>query len=96
MPKKRREPKEVVAKLRQAHVLASQGTPVADAIRRIGVTAFSITCGRFAGSRLLAARHGIRFFALIRHYRRDHRPIAAGLGSDHAVLWSHGLRNLRA
>jgi transposase-like protein len=38
MPKKRHKPEEVVAKLRQVDVLASQGTPIADAIRQIGVT----------------------------------------------------------
>ena len=39
MPKKRHKPEEIVAKLRQVDVLASQGqTPIADAIRQIGVT----------------------------------------------------------
>jgi putative transposase len=38
MPKKRHTPEEIVAKLRQVDVLAAQGTPVADAIRAIGVT----------------------------------------------------------
>ena len=38
MPKKRHKPEEVVAKLRQVDVLAAQGTPIADAIRQIGVT----------------------------------------------------------
>ena len=38
MPKKRYKPEEIVAKLRQVDVLTSQGTPVADAVRSIGVT----------------------------------------------------------
>ena len=38
MPRKKHTPEEIVAKLRQADVLVSQGTPVADAIRQIGVT----------------------------------------------------------
>jgi putative transposase len=38
MPKKRRTPDEIVSKLRQVDVLVAQGTPVADAIRTIGVT----------------------------------------------------------
>lgn len=38
MPKKRHKPEEIVAKLSQVDVLASQGTPIADAIRQIGVT----------------------------------------------------------
>jgi transposase-like protein len=38
MPKKRHKPEEIVAKLRQVDVLTSQGTTVADAIRKIGVT----------------------------------------------------------
>ena len=38
MAKKRHTPEEVVAKLRQADVLVSQGQAVADAIRAIGVT----------------------------------------------------------
>src|SRR5256885_8727191 len=35
---KRHKPEEVVAKLRQVDVLSSQGAPIADAIRSIGVT----------------------------------------------------------
>jgi putative transposase len=38
MRKKRHTPEEIVAKLRQVDVLVAQGTPVADAIRSIGVT----------------------------------------------------------
>ena len=38
MPKKRHTPEEIVSKLRQVDVLVAQGTPVADAIRTIGVT----------------------------------------------------------
>jgi putative transposase len=41
MPKKRHKPEEIVAKLRQVDVLASQGQSVADAIRSIGVTEVS-------------------------------------------------------
>ncbi len=41
MPKKRRKPEEIVAKLRQVDVLVSQGQSVADAIRSIGVTEVS-------------------------------------------------------
>ena len=35
---KRHSPEEILAKLRQVEVLTGQGTPVADAIRAIGVT----------------------------------------------------------
>lgn len=38
MPRKRHKPEEIVAKLRQVDVLTSQGQPVADAVRAIGVT----------------------------------------------------------
>ncbi len=38
MASKRHRPEEVVAKLRQVDVLVSQGQPVAEAIRAIGVT----------------------------------------------------------
>jgi hypothetical protein len=38
MPRKRHKPEEIVAKLRQVDVLMSQGQPVADAVRTIGVT----------------------------------------------------------
>jgi len=38
MGKKRHPPEEIVSKLRQVDVLVSQGTPVAEAIRSIGVT----------------------------------------------------------
>jgi hypothetical protein len=38
MAGKRDKPEEIVAKLRQVEVLQGQGAPVADAVRRIGVT----------------------------------------------------------
>ena len=38
MARKRYKPEEIVAKLRQVDVLTPQGTPVADAVRSIGVT----------------------------------------------------------
>src|SRR3954467_8705348 len=38
MRKKRHTPEEIMSKLRQVDVLVSQGTPVAEAIRTIGVT----------------------------------------------------------
>ena len=38
MPRKVYKPEEIVAKLRQADVLISQGQSVADAVRAIGVT----------------------------------------------------------
>jgi transposase-like protein len=38
MARKKHKPEEIVAKLRQVDVLTSQGTPIADAIRSIGVT----------------------------------------------------------
>ena len=38
MPRKKHTPEEIVAKLRQVDVVVSQGTPVSDAIRQIGVT----------------------------------------------------------
>jgi len=45
MPQRRREPDEIVAKLRQVDVLLSQGRPVVEAIRTINVTPF--TCPRW-------------------------------------------------
>ena len=38
MPRRRYKPEEIVAKLRQVDVLASQGQSMADAIRQIGVS----------------------------------------------------------
>ncbi len=38
MPRKRHKPEEIVAKLRQVDVMASQGRHVAAAVRSIGVT----------------------------------------------------------
>src|SRR4051794_31806940 len=38
MSRKRHTPEEILSKLRQVDVLVAQGTPVADAIRAIGVT----------------------------------------------------------
>ncbi len=41
MPQKKHKPEEIVAKLRQADVLLSQGRPVAEEIRAISVTSFT-------------------------------------------------------
>ena len=41
MARKTYKPEEIVAKLRQVDVLVSQGRPVAEAIRSIGVTPFT-------------------------------------------------------
>lgn len=41
MAQKKHKPEEIVGKLRQVDVLVSQGRPVAEAIRAIGVTAFT-------------------------------------------------------
>ena len=41
MAKKTYKPEEIVAKLRQVDVLVSQGRPVAEAVRSIGVTPFT-------------------------------------------------------
>jgi putative transposase len=41
MPQKKHKPEEIVAKLRQVDLLLSQGRPVAEAIRTIGVTTFT-------------------------------------------------------
>jgi len=38
MARKHHKPEEIVAKLRQVEVLVGQDTPVADAVRTIGVT----------------------------------------------------------
>ena len=38
MPRKRHKAEEIVTKLRQVDVLTSQGQPVAEAVRTIGVT----------------------------------------------------------
>ena len=38
MGQKRHKPEEIVSKLRQVDVLVSQGRPVAEAVRSIGVT----------------------------------------------------------
>ena len=41
MPQKKHRPEEIVAKLRQADVLLSQGRSVGEAVRSIGVTQFT-------------------------------------------------------
>ena len=41
MARKTCKPEEIVAKLRQVDVLVSQGRPVAEAVRSIGVTQFT-------------------------------------------------------
>ena len=45
MPRRKHKPEEIVAKLRQVDVPLSQGRPVAEAIRAVGVTPF--TCHRW-------------------------------------------------
>ncbi len=46
MAQKRHIPEEIVAKLRQVDVLTSQGRPVAEAVRSIGVTEVTYYRGR--------------------------------------------------
>ena len=41
MPRRKHEPEEIVARLRQVDVLVSQGQSVAEAVRSIGVTQFT-------------------------------------------------------
>ena len=41
MARKRHKPEEIIAKLRQADVLISQGSSVADAVRAIGMTSLT-------------------------------------------------------
>ncbi len=41
MPQRKHKPEEIVAKLRQVDVLLSQGRPIAELIRTIGVTPFT-------------------------------------------------------
>jgi hypothetical protein len=38
MPRKKHKPEEIVVKLRQVDVAVAQGTPLAEAIRGIGVS----------------------------------------------------------
>ena len=58
MSRKRHKPEEIVSKLRQVDVLVAQGTPMADAVRSIGVTEVA-AARRTAGWRdLLHAARG--------------------------------------
>jgi hypothetical protein len=50
---KKHKPEEIVAKLRQVDVLTSQGMPIADAIRSIGVTEVTYYRGRRVRPKLL-------------------------------------------
>ena len=54
MPRKKHTPEEIVAKLRQVDVLVSQGSPVADAVRQIGVTEVKYYrwCQEYGGRKL--------------------------------------------
>lgn len=49
MAQKKHKPEEIVAKLRQVEGLVSQGRPVAEAIRAIGVAAFTYYRKEFGG-----------------------------------------------
>jgi transposase-like protein len=46
MGRKRHKPEEIVTKLRQVDVLATQGQSVAEAVRSIGVTEVTYYCWR--------------------------------------------------
>ena len=59
MSRKRHKPEEIVAKLRQVDVLVAQGTPVADAIRTIGVTEVTYYRWRQAPRRTVERRDPI-------------------------------------
>lgn len=52
MAQKKHKPEEIVVKLRQVDVLVSQGRPVAEAIRAIGVTAKDLTTAVYAAEEL--------------------------------------------
>ena len=45
MPRKKRKPEEIVAKLRQVDVAVARGVPLAEAIRGIGLS--EVTCHRW-------------------------------------------------
>lgn len=57
MAQKKHKPEEIIAKLRQVDVLVSQGRPVAEAIRTIGVTAFTYYRWRKEFGDLQGAEH---------------------------------------
>ena len=46
MPRKKHKPEEIVGKLRQVDVAVAQGTPLAEAIRGIGVSEVTYHCWR--------------------------------------------------
>ena len=68
MPQRRHKLEEIVAKLKQVDVLLSQGRPVAEAIRTIGVTPF--TCYRWR-----------KEFGRVKRFRRARGDGAPKLGS---------------
>jgi len=63
MPRRRYKPEEIVAKLRQVDVLASQGTSMADAMRQIGAS----EVGRSGGIFVTPAR--------LQHHRPKVAPV---------------------
>ena len=79
MSRKRHKPEEIVSKLRQVDVLVSQGTPVADAIRAIGVT--EVASRRVAGWRdlLLPARGADHHRELATPLQYGSAPCVSGL-----------------
>jgi len=52
MPRKRHKPEEIVAKLRQVDVLASQGQSIADAVQRLLRSYVRLMCWLRKASRL--------------------------------------------
>ena len=71
MSRKKHKPEEIVSKLRQVDVLIAQGTPVADAIRAIGVT--EVASGRTDGWRDLLLPAGVS--NLIERWRRHYNTL---------------------
>jgi transposase-like protein len=94
MPRKRHKPEEIVAKLRQVDVLASQGQTVADAVRSIGVTEVTYHRWRQEYGGLKADQVG-RLKALEAESTRLRRAVA-DLTLDKLILKEAASGNYRA
>ena len=84
MSRKRHKPEEIVSKLRQVDVLIAQGTPVADAVRSIGVTevGFGTSCWMGRSSTLCGKRRSSSRAGDVTCMKGDRSRVVHSIGSS--------------
>jgi len=82
MGKKRHTPEEIVSKLRQVDVLVAQGTPVADAIRAIGVTEVTLGSSPIGANIIFGVRSQVAAVAVLAVSTARRQALDRGLGRE--------------